>query len=111
VQEHVIKDWLLPLRLDINHGFTKTPVENSEVAKNREALEKRQANVQRYCEAAREKAHRASGLASKLWNQTKEHGEAVYRVLNERLQSLEAQGVTEGTYQAESKKLKAEAEA
>ncbi len=110
-QENVIKDWLLPLGLDVNHGFAKTPVENSEVAKKREALEKRLANVQRYCEAAREKAHRAGILATKLWKQTKEHGEVVYRALNDRLQALEAQGVTEGTYRVERKKLKAEADA
>jgi hypothetical protein len=110
-QENVIKDFLLPLGLDINHGFAKTPVENSEVSKKREALEKRRANVQRFGEAAREKAHRGSRLATKLWKQTKEYGEAVYRTLNERLQALEAQGVMEGTYRAERKKLKAEADA
>lgn len=110
-QENVIKDFLLPLGLDINHGFAKTPVENSEVAKKREALEKRRANVQRFGEAAREKAHRASVLATKLWKQTKEHGEALYRTLNDRLQALEAQGVTEGTYRVERKRLKAEADA
>jgi hypothetical protein len=110
-QENVIKDWLLPLGLDVNHGFAKMPVENSEVAKKREALEKRRANVQRFGEMAREKAHRASVLATKLWKQAKERGEAVYRVLNERLQVLEAQGVSEGTYRSERKKLKAEADA
>ncbi len=110
-QENVIKDFLLPLGLDTNHGFAKTPVINSEVNKKREALEKRCANVQRFREAAREKAHRAGILATKLWKQTKEHGEALYRVLNEQLQALEAQGVSEGTYRAERKKLKAEVDA
>jgi hypothetical protein len=110
-QENVIKDFLLPLGLDINHGFAKLPVENSEVAKKREALEKRQANVQRFAEAARERAHRGSRLSTKLWKQTKEHGEALYRTLNDRLQALEAQGVTEGTYRGERKRLKAEADA
>jgi hypothetical protein len=101
----------LPLGLDTNHGFAKTPVINSEVNKKREALEKRCANVQRFREAAREKAHRASILATKLWKQTKEHAEALYRVLNEQLQALEAQGVSEGTYRAERKQLKAEVDA
>jgi len=110
-QENVIKDWLLPLGLDTNHGFAKTLVVNSEVSKKREVLEKRCAKVQQWREAARERAHRASVLGTKLWKQTKEHGEAVYRILNERLQALEAQGVTEGTYRAERKKLKAEADA
>jgi hypothetical protein len=110
-QEDVIKDFLLPLGLDINHGFAKLPVENSEVAKKREALEKRRANVQRFAEAARERAHRGSRLATKLWKQTKEHGGALYRTLNDQLQALEAQGVTEGTYRVERKRLKAEADA
>jgi hypothetical protein len=86
-QENVIKDWLLPLGLDINHGFAKRPVENSEVAKKREALEKRLANVQHFGDAARSKAHRASLLATKLWKQSKAHGEELYRALNERLQA------------------------
>ncbi len=77
----------------------------------REALEKRRANVQRFGEAAREKAHRASLLATKLWKQTKAHGEALYRALNDQLQALEAQGVTEGMYRAERKKLKAKVDA
>ena len=111
VQENVIKDFLLPLGLDINHGFAKIPVVNSEVNKKREALEKRCANVERWREAAREKAHRASVLGTKLWKQTKEHGEVLYRALNERLQVLEAQEVTEGTYHAERRKLKAKADA
>ena len=51
-QENCIKDFLLPLGLDTNHGFSKTPVENSEVAKRRTALEKRLANVQRWKNAA-----------------------------------------------------------
>ncbi len=58
-QENVIKDFLLPLGLDVNHGFAKTAVVNSEVSKKRETLEKRRANVHRWGETAREKAHRA----------------------------------------------------
>jgi hypothetical protein len=37
-QENVIRDWLIPLGIDVNHGFAKTPIINSEVAKKREAL-------------------------------------------------------------------------
>ena len=74
-------------------------------------MEKRCANVERWREAAREKAHRASVLGTKLWKQAKEHGEVLYRALNEQLQALEAQGVTEGAYRVERRKLKAEAEA
>ncbi len=52
--------------IDINHGFAKTPVVNSEVSKKRGTLEKRLANVQRWGEAARVKAHRASALSTRI---------------------------------------------
>jgi hypothetical protein len=110
-QENVIKDFLLPLGLDINHGFAKVPVVNSEVSKKREALEKQLANARRWGEAARAKAHRASVLSTKLWKQTKEHSEQLYRTLNERIWEMEAQGMSSSQLRAESKKLKAEADA
>ena len=110
-QENVIKDFLLPLGLDINHGFAKMPVVNSEVSKKREALEKRLANVQRWGETARVKEHRASTLSTKLWKQTKQRSEQLYRALNERIWELEAQGMSSYQLRAESKKLKAEADA
>jgi len=109
-QENVIKDFLLPLGLDINHGFAKMSVVNSEASKKREALEKRQANIQRWGEAARVKAHRASALSTKLWKQTKERSEQLYRALNTRIWDLEVQGMSSYQLRAESKKLKAEAE-
>src|SRR5260221_5088370 len=68
-------------------------------------------SVQRFREAGRQKSHGASLQSTKLWKEVKRRGEEVYRVLNDRLQALEAQGVTEGTYRAERKKLKAEADA
>src|SRR5258708_34231655 len=61
-QENVIKDWLLPLGLDVNHGFAKMPVENSEVAKKREALEKRRGEGARFGEEGPCKAERGAGL-------------------------------------------------
>ncbi len=110
-QENVIRDWLIPLGLDYNHGYAKAPVVNSEVSKKREALEKRLSNVQRFREAARIKAHRASILSTRLRKEAKEYGERLYRGLNERLQALEAQGVTEGRYWAERRKQKADVDA
>ena len=41
VQENIIRDFLLPLGLDTNHGYGKTPMVNSEVTKKRAAFEKR----------------------------------------------------------------------
>lgn len=48
LQENVIKDWLLPLGLDINHGFKKLPIENSEVTKRRDYLEQRITTTVKY---------------------------------------------------------------
>ncbi|MDP9373200.1 MAG: hypothetical protein M3Q65_12265 [Chloroflexota bacterium] len=52
-QENVIRDFLLPLGLDTNHGYAQAPVANSEVAKRRAPLERRLANARRWGEAAR----------------------------------------------------------
>jgi hypothetical protein len=41
VQENIIRDWLIPLGIDTNHGYAKIAVTNSEVAKKREAVQKR----------------------------------------------------------------------
>jgi len=59
-QENAIRDWLIPLGIDINHGYDKTLVINSEIAKKREALQRRLGNVQRWAEGARKRMHNTS---------------------------------------------------
>ncbi len=59
-QENAIRDWLIPLGIDVNHGYRKTPVINSEVAKKREALQRRLDNVQRWADGARKRMHNGS---------------------------------------------------
>jgi hypothetical protein len=51
--------------IDTNHGYGKTPVENSEVGKRLAALEKRLANGERWADAARKRSHNASQLHTK----------------------------------------------
>jgi hypothetical protein len=82
VQENILKDWLLPLGLDTNHGFAKTPVENSEVAKRREAIERRLANIQRWAPKAHKRAEQAARLSERLRQETKAHSDALYREIN-----------------------------
>ena len=36
VQENAIRDWLIALGIDVNHGYAKTPVINSEIARKQE---------------------------------------------------------------------------
>jgi hypothetical protein len=110
VQENIIRDYLLPLGLDINHGYGKTRVPNSEVSKKRAALEKRLSDIKQWAPAARERSSKASLRHRRLWKETKAKGEERYRVLDEQLQKLQAQGVSPGQWKAERNRLQAEAE-
>jgi hypothetical protein len=58
-QENSIRDFLLSLGLDTNHGFAKVQVENSEVAKIRVVLERKLAKAQHVAEGARERMAKA----------------------------------------------------
>ena len=70
-QENSIRDWLLSLGLDTNHGFAKVPVENSEGAKIRGALERKLAKAKRLAEGARERMFKAQERSRKAGQQTK----------------------------------------
>jgi hypothetical protein len=92
-QENAIRDWLIPLGIDVNHGFAKTAVINSEVAKKRKALQRRLDNVQRWADGARKRMHNASKLYRKRCQLTKERADALYRVLNTHQMESERQGM------------------
>jgi len=110
LQEIVIRDYLLPLGLDTNHGYGKTPVPNSEVSKKRAALEKRLSDIQQWAPAARERSSKALLRYTRLRKETKAKGEERYRVLDEQLQKLQAQGVSPAQWKIERNRLQAEAE-
>jgi hypothetical protein len=52
-QENSLRDWLIPLHLDTNHGYTKEPVVNSELAKRQVVLEGRVQRLERLAQASR----------------------------------------------------------
>src|SRR5258708_3503565 len=54
-QENAIRDWLIPLNLDTNHGYAKEPVVNSELVKRRAVLEKRVAHLHRLAGESRKR--------------------------------------------------------
>lgn len=110
VQENVIKDFLLPLGLDTNHGFAKPPVINSEVDKKRTALEKRLSSIKQWAVKAKERSSKASLRYTRLWEETKAKGEERSRVLDQQLQALETQAIPPSQWKAERNRLKAEAE-
>jgi hypothetical protein len=110
LQENVIRAYLLPLGLDTNHGYGKTPIPNSEVSKKRATLEQRLSDIKQWAPAARERSSKASLRSTRLRKETKAKGEERYRVLDEQLQKLQAQGVLPSQWKAERTRLQAEAE-
>jgi hypothetical protein len=111
LQENIIRDFLLPVGLDINHGYAKIEAVNSEVAKQRTALEQRRTTLQRWTKGAREREERASKRYHRLHEQTKAHAQALYRVINDRQCALEMQGVADYALRRELREMKAVADA
>ena len=52
-QENAIRDWLIPLNLDTNHGYAKEQVVNSELAKRQQILEGRVQRLEQLAQASR----------------------------------------------------------
>jgi hypothetical protein len=110
-QENAIRDWLIPLGIDVNHGFAKTAVINSEVSKKREALQQRLDNVKRWTDGARKHMRNASKLYTKRCRLTKERARELYRVLNDHQMELERQDMDRWLLRQTIKEEKAVADA
>jgi hypothetical protein len=67
-------------------------------------------DIKQWAPAARERASKASLRYTRLWKETKAKGEERYRVLDEQVQKLQAQGVPPGQWKAECNRHQAEAE-
>jgi len=106
-QENVIKDYLRPLGLDTNHGFAKTPVENSEVAKRRSALQKRLAKLKQWAQSASKRSHQAGKRHDRLRVQFKSRADELYRELGLYQTTLEMQEVPDHLLRREIKERKA----
>jgi hypothetical protein len=91
-QENIIRDFLIPLGLDTNHGYHKTIVENSEVAKQRTTLEQRRDRLQQWADSARRRYYHASRRADRRYAHRKERGDVWYRELNQQQDALHDQG-------------------
>jgi len=81
-QENIIRDFLLPLGLDHNHGYCKQAVENSEMSKRRQTLQQQLDNVLRWRKQACHRRDRAGRLYHRRYDQAKARGEALYDDLN-----------------------------
>ncbi len=110
-QENVIRDWLLPLGLDTNHGYSKAPVANSEVEKKRAMLEKRLVNAKRWGEQARLRSSKAGKTSDRRWKQAKARSRELYSGLNDRLFAMEEERLPPYEYRARNRELVAAVEA
>ena len=52
-QENALRDWLIPLNLDINHGYAKEHVVNSELAKRQLVTTGRQQRLEHLAQTSR----------------------------------------------------------
>jgi len=87
-QENVIKDYLLPMGLDTNHGFAKTPVINSEVAKRRETFQKHLETFKKWMLSAQAKHDQTINSQIKLVERIKKN-EQQYHLLNAQQNTLD----------------------
>jgi hypothetical protein len=99
----VIKDYLLPLGLDINHGFAKVAVENSEVARKRTHLKQRQLRFQQWAQSAGKRETQASKRRERLRKEYKRRADELYRELGLYQSTLEQQGVADYVLRREIK--------
>jgi hypothetical protein len=99
-QENSFKDWLIPLGLDINHGYQITAVVNSEVSRRRTALETRITTLDRWATKAEGRERRASARHLKWVGIEWKHQKEGYHALRRALMDLRDQGVAEDAYQA-----------
>ena len=110
-QENSIRDFLLALGLDTNHGYAARRVENSEVTKRRAELEQRLANLQRWAEGARVRGRRATRLYVRRCRETKDRATALNRQLSDHHWALVQQDVEERTVRTTMKEEQRSAQA
>jgi len=110
-QENIIKDYLLPLGLDTNHGFAKIAVENSEVAKRRAHLEQRLARLKQWAQSAGKREAQASRRRERLRKTFASRSKELYQDLWAYQRTLEEQGVADHVLRREVKERKAIADA
>jgi hypothetical protein len=110
-QENVIKDYLLPLGLDTNHGFAKVAVENSEVTKRRTRLEQRLARLKQWAPSAGKREAQASRRRERLRQTFTSRSKELSQELWKYQLALEEQNLAEYVFRQKMKERKAEIDA
>lgn len=89
-QENAIRDWWLPLGGDVNVGYAKQEVENSELAKVKAELEERLERLERYIPACEERLERAQRGHQKCLEQYQVAREEAERAVEEVIRQRDA---------------------
>ena len=110
-QENIIKDYLLPLGLDTNHGFAKVAVENSEGTKRRTHLEQRLARLRQWAQSAGKREAQASQRRERLRKTFTGRSKELYQELWAYQHTLEEQGLANHVLRQQVKERKAIADA
>lgn len=106
-QENIIKDYLLPLGLDTNHGFAKVAVENSEMTKRRTRLEQRLARLKQWAQSVGKRESQVSRRRERLQQTFTSRSKELYRELWAYQRTLEEQGVADHVLRQQVKERKA----
>jgi len=93
-QENAIRDWLIPLNLDTNHGYAKEHVVNSELVKRQRVAQGRQQRFERLAQACRGRLRDLREQDQELQEQVQSY-EQPLRELSLQVMLFEATGQTE----------------
>lgn len=91
-QENAIRDWWLPLGGDVNIGYDKRQVENSELAQQKEELEARLERLERYIPGCGTRLERARRRHQRHSERYQVEWEAAQQTVYEGIQQREAKG-------------------
>jgi hypothetical protein len=93
-QENAIRDWLIPLNLDTNHGYAKEQVVNSELAKRQTVVQRRVQRLEQLAQARRTRLADLQKQDQHLQEQAHAH-EQQWMELSLQITAFEAFGQTE----------------
>ena len=110
-QENIIKDFLLPLGLDVNHGYAKQLIDNSEFRKKHDTLTKRLDRLEGWRKAAIQRCHKAGRRRKRLQEKLHLFADEHYLRLNLHLGDLQRQQLAPNLVDAQIKTQKAQIDA
>jgi hypothetical protein len=93
-QENAIRDWWLPLGGDVNVGYDKRQVENSELTAQKEELEARLERLERYLPGCETRLVRACQRHQRHSERYQAEWKVAQQTIDEGIQQREARGVT-----------------